>query len=95
MIGVTYKNIELEFGALYRVVGDHETLLKDDLVRYTYYWNGSDYVDHDTFKRMNWGYAKDIIPGWIGKSLKDYENFVYEGEESGPHPFEVIRKGKR
>lgn len=85
MIGFVGKNVKPS-GA-WRFLALNEPMQADDLTRETNPWSGSDYVDHDDFKRMNWATVKSQMPAWIGKTLEDFYNFG-DGIDSR----EVIRK---
>jgi hypothetical protein len=88
MIQFQGKNKQPIIGKSYRFLSENDTILATDLYRETYWWNGSDYIDHDIFKRMNWAVAESQIPGWIGMTLKDFLSAVYE---DGYAP-EIIRE---
>ena len=73
----------------YRFLEPDEPLKADDLARDLYPWSGSDYVDHDDFKRMNWAPVKQVMPAWVGHTLKEFGSF-----SGGRYRMEVIRKDK-
>lgn len=77
-------NVELKPGTIFFVLDKLEVLRESDLVRDTVY--ESDY-GIEAEGRMNWQLLKDALPGWIGKTISDYERF----NSNFPSHFEIIR----
>lgn len=57
------------------VLGPDDKLRKSDLCRHTYYPGYTDSVFSDLVDQLNWGRVEDRLPGWIGKTFRDYLSF--------------------
>lgn len=88
---IKVKNVPSPKGA-WRFLEKNEVILKDDLVRSTVYSGFSESTDYEEIKTLNWQLAEDALPGWVGKSLRDFERFD-PSYVSASH-FEIIRKVK-
>lgn len=69
----TAKNVTLSRHSVVKVIPDNEPILADDLVRNMHYSVYSDETDYNEINKMNWQLAKDAVPYWVGKSIKEFE----------------------
>lgn len=83
---LTPKNVELKPGTIFFVLDKLEVLRETDLVRDKVY--NADYYSADAEGKMNWQLVKDAMPGWIGRTISDYENWNGNYQKSN---FEIIR----
>lgn len=62
------KTVHLEKNGIYRCVGYDEVIMPFDFVRWTDSYTGSDDYHCNRVNLMNWQYAKDAMPYWVGKT---------------------------
>lgn len=66
------KNVKPKKGlnVVYQFVGNNYIVKPKDLVRKTRYPNTySDNINDDFINAMNWEFAQDSIPGWVGQTV--------------------------
>lgn len=70
---ITPKNIKIKAGTSFTFLDKKEVLKETDLVRSTVYFD--DYYSQDAVDDMNWQLVRDRMPGWIGRTIEEFEKF--------------------